>query len=85
MDSNIFTPSKSQNDITDTFSDTSKITIITEKLCGKRKALEETIKNASDSNRDTLALELFDLQNSMRTFGISEIDYQAYIARVYQS
>lgn len=78
MDFNIFTTSNSSKNLADTFSNTSKVNMITEKLCKKRRTLEGLIKNSNDANRDTLALELLEIQNDMRTFTISESDYQIY-------
>lgn len=81
MDLNIFNKSNTSKNVAGTFSDTSKVQEITEKLCAKRKLLEEKIKSSQDVEKDTYALELLDLENSMRTFGISEIDYHIYLAK----
>lgn len=63
------------------FIDQTKVKVIADKLCSKRKELEERIKSCTETERDILLLELLEKQNDMRTFGVSEIDYQAYLAR----
>lgn len=81
MDLNIFNTSKSQNDITGTFSDVSKVNVITEKLCEKRKVIEDTIKTCDDSILRELATELLEIKKDMMTFGISETDYQIHLVK----
>jgi len=81
MDLNIFNKSNSSNTIAGSFSDTSKIQEIVEKLCAKRKALEEKIKNSDDATSDSLTLELLELGSAMKTFGVSETDYQIYLLK----
>ena len=55
-------------------SDIQKITTI---LCEKRRTLEDTI---SKSTQEEKAGELLQLVEEMQTFGITEIDYQKYLA-----
>jgi hypothetical protein len=59
------------NKDSDTFQ---KITTI---LCEKRRILEDTI---SKSTQEEKAGELLQLVEEMQTFGITEIDYQKYLA-----
>jgi hypothetical protein len=55
-----------------------KVSQMKEKLCAKRLMLEKTLEqNPSDDAREELML----LKTSMKTFGISEIDYVAYTAK----
>ena len=53
---------------------------IKNKLCEKRKTLEFQITTTTGEARDETALDLMRLRESMRTFGITEIDYQAYLS-----
>jgi hypothetical protein len=55
---------------------------IKNKLCEKRKNLEQQITLTSGNERDEYALDLMRLRESMRTFGVNEIDYQAYMEKV---
>jgi hypothetical protein len=81
MDLHIFTQQESSNVPTNSFPDGTKVKEIAGKLCAKRKALEEAIKTTDESKRDELALELLELQKDMAIFGVSEIDYQVYLAQ----
>jgi hypothetical protein len=55
-----------------------RVSKMKEKLCAKRLSLESVLtQNPSDDIREELTL----LKNSMKTFGISEIDYVAYTAK----
>lgn len=83
MDINDFIPKKPepipviQKDV-----DSEKYDAVAAKLCEKRRAIETNLKNpALTANlREESALDLVMLRESMRTFGITEIDYQAYLA-----
>jgi hypothetical protein len=55
-----------------------KFSQIKEKLCAKRLQLEKQIQKESTND---LRSELELLRASMRTFGITEIDYIAYEAK----
>jgi hypothetical protein len=57
---------------------------IADKLCEKRKALEWNLINREPQAKEEYALELMRLKESMRTFGITEIDYQAYLEKKKQ-
>lgn len=59
-----------------------KYDLIFRKLAEKRHTLEETLKDQSleVSTREEKALDLVQIKEDMRVFGISEIDYQAYLA-----
>ncbi|MBP6948524.1 MAG: hypothetical protein KBC41_04185 [Candidatus Pacebacteria bacterium] len=81
MSFDIFTQSNSNEDPLRAFVDPVKVKEITEKLCSKRKETEDALKNCSDSEKDSLALKLLEQQNDMRTFGVTEIDYQVYLAK----
>jgi hypothetical protein len=79
-----FLPKKqvSENTLIQKDADPEKYSIIASKLCDKRKALEEELKNQNleQSLREERAISLLQLKESMRTFGVSEIDYQTYLA-----
>lgn len=81
MDLNIFNKLNTTNDITGTFSDTSKVNVIVEKLCEKRRIIEEKIKTCDDSLLREFVTELLEIKKDMTTFGISEIDYQVYLLK----
>jgi hypothetical protein len=54
---------------------------IKNKLCEKRKTLEFQVTTTDGDVRDEIALDLMRLKESMRTFGVTEIDYQAYLSQ----
>jgi hypothetical protein len=62
--------------------DPQKYNEVAAKLCDKRKALEDGLakETISPTNREDLALELIQLKKDLVLFGVTEIDYQAYIA-----
>lgn len=64
--------------------DSEKHNQIVQKLCDKRKVLEQSLKDESlsASDRENSALHLIDLKSSMTVFGISEIAYQAYLQKL---
>ena len=51
------------------------------KLCEGRKALEWNLENRDDSSREDYAIALIKHKEEMETFGISEVDYQTYLAK----
>ena len=63
--------------------DTAKYDAISSKLCEKRYSLEMSAKdnNLEASLREENALELIRLKDSMLAFGISEINYHAFLGR----
>ena len=62
--------------------DIEKYDAIAAKLCEKRLVLEEKLRDQTitDSARDEYATDLLQLKESMRTFGVNEVDYHAYLA-----
>jgi hypothetical protein len=55
-----------------------RVSKMKEKLCAKRLSLEKALEqNPSDDTREELML----LKTSMKTFGVSEIEYAAYTAK----
>jgi hypothetical protein len=50
-------------------------------LCEKRRALEHKLEDAASLTKEDDAISLLQLKASMATFGISEIQYFAYIAQ----
>jgi len=62
--------------------DAAKYDAVAAKLCEKRKAFEDHLKiqELTQEDREETGIELVRLKESMRTFGITEIDYQAYLA-----
>ena len=55
---------------------------IVAKLCSKRQELEQRARASSD---DSLKEELSELRGAMSVFGISEIDYHAYLTKAQQT
>lgn len=62
--------------------DTDKYTVIATKLCDKRKDLEDALQDTSidPAVREEKALALIDAKQNLSVFGVSEIDYQAYLS-----
>lgn len=62
--------------------DKEKYDAVASKLCEKRYALEIRLQgnDLSQVDRENYAIDLLMLKESMRTFGINEIDYHAFIA-----
>lgn len=50
-------------------------------LCSKRKLFEQTIANKEINDGGETVIALMQLKNDMALFGISEIDYQAHLAK----
>lgn len=63
--------------------DASKYEEISKKLCIKRKTLEQDLARTDlgSATREEYALKLIDIKETLQVFGISEIDYQAYLAK----
>lgn len=85
MDINDFIPvikKQESNPVIQKDIDAAKYDAVAAKLCEKRTVLEASLKDTSltDEIRDEKALDLLRLKESMKTFGITEIDYQAYLA-----
>lgn len=81
MSIDIFAQSSSSDEQLRAFVDQSKVKEITEKLCIKRKEIEDKLKSCTKDEKDGLLLELLEKQTDLRAFGVSEIDYQAHLAR----
>ncbi|MCF7843989.1 hypothetical protein K9M47_03785 [Candidatus Gracilibacteria bacterium] len=79
MDLNIF-QQKNNSEIISKSTDTDKLLKITSILCDKRKVLEKTLTEADNTNKSEDEQTLRELIEEMKTFGISEIDYQKYLA-----
>lgn len=56
---------------------------ITIKLCNKRLDLEKKTKDPaiSPTEKEETAIKLIELKSSMATFGVSEVDYQAFLEK----
>lgn len=80
MDLNLFMQPEPTSLPLDSFLDTNKIKEILEKLYEKRKVLEENIKICDETTREIYSLELLEIEKDMKTLGVSEIDYEIYIA-----
>lgn len=80
MDLSFFAKLKSSNTPIDSFSDADKVKEIQEKLCNRRKELEDIVAQAPPDSFQEEKLSLLELKKSMGAFGISEITYQAYLA-----
>ncbi len=85
MDINDFIPTikkAEQNPIIQKDIDTAKYDVVASKLCEKRKKLEDHLAEATlpDEDRAETLIEVARLRDSMKAFGITEIDYQAFLA-----
>lgn len=79
MDINIF-PQQHTTDIISKETDADKFQKIFSILCDKRKKLEESLTAPDQTHKDENEQVLKELIEEMKTFGISEIDYQKYLA-----
>lgn len=63
--------------------DREKYEKITKTMYEKRKAIEENLKgeNLEASLREAYAFSLMQIKEDMRMFGISEVEYQIYLAK----
>jgi hypothetical protein len=85
MDFSLFSKNNTGvNQVIQKDADTAKYEEIAMKLCGKRRTLEKdlTKNDLNPALREEYALELMRLKESLTVFGISEIDYQAYLAKI---
>lgn len=83
MDISDFIPKKPDpNPVIQKDIDSDKYNAVAAKLCEKRKTLEENLKGTEISQevREETATDLMRLKESMKVFGITEVDYQAYLA-----
>ncbi len=80
MDINIFPQQQNTADIISKETDGDKFQKIFTILCDKRKKLEESITTPDQTHLEADKLTLRELIEEMKTFGISEIDYQKYLA-----
>lgn len=78
MDINIFNQQDSTADIIPKSSDGDKFQKIFSILCDKRKRLEESLAMPNQTNIE-LEQEFKELKEEMKTFGISELDYQKFL------
>lgn len=78
---NLFNTTPSPSTVIQKENDPVKYNEIRLKLCVKRSLLEETIKDTSldQGTREDAAIDLVMLKDSMVAFGVSEIDYYAYL------
>ena len=83
MDINDFIPKKPEpNPVIQKDIDATKYDAVAAKLCEKRKTLEFSLRGTeiSQEGREESAIDLIRLKESMKVFGITEIDYQAYLS-----
>ncbi len=73
---------KKENALIEANVDPEKHEKIVRTLCEKRRAFEIALKNEESTTKETDALAFMELKESMRTFGISEVQYQTYLAQV---
>lgn len=66
------------------FSDTNKNEEITKKLFAKRKALEWNLANRPEA-RQEYEEELERLKESMAAFGLTNIEYEAYLVKTKET
>lgn len=72
---------KQQETETPLFTDAKKVEEIKEKLCKKRFSLELEIESAEPLLRKEKDISLLELKKDMHAFGVSEIDYQIFLAK----
>ena len=65
--------------------DTDKFQKIVSILCEKRRLIEESLARAEQTTLVELHQKLQELIDEMKSFGISEIDYQKYLAQQEKS
>jgi hypothetical protein len=80
MDFDIFSSQKN-NDNKAIFDDASKVQEIKDKLCKKRLDLESQSSTIKPESLQEYTLSLIELKKDMEAFGVSEIDYQVYLAK----
>lgn len=80
MDINIFPQQQNTADIISKETDGDKFQKIFSILCDKRKKLEESLTTPDQTHTTEDEQTLKELIEEMKTFGISEIDYQKYLA-----
>lgn len=78
MDINIFPKQDDVHEIISKDSGVDKFQKILGILCDKRSKLEESLAVPNQTNNE-LEQELKELKEEMKTFGISELDYQKYL------
>jgi hypothetical protein len=76
------TQNKEPNTLIQKDIDAEKYQAIAAKLCTARKKLEDTLQETAITPdlREEKALALTQARQSLQIFGITEIDYQAYLA-----
>ncbi len=79
MDINFF-QQKDDSELISKNSDGDKFQKIFSILCDKRKKLEETLQSIEQDDLTEIEQNLLELKDEMKTFGISELDYQKYLA-----
>lgn len=70
--------SNDQNDPVSFLKNDTRYHDVSNKLCEKRRILEIKTKECEGQEKEELLLSLIRLKESMRTFGISEVDYRIY-------
>ncbi len=85
MDINDFIPTIKKQDSTPIIQkdiDATKYDAVAAKLCEKRKKLEDHLAESVLTNEDRAEtlVEVARLRDSMKMFGVTEVDYQAYLA-----
>lgn len=82
MDINDFLPKRNMGGMIQKDTDPVKYDAIASKLCDKRQTLEQELAHPDidPTKRDDIAMELLQIKQDLAMFGITEIDYVAYIA-----
>jgi hypothetical protein len=82
MDINSLLNNQSEKSFIQKDVDPKKYDEIAGKLCDKRRVIEKILENKDidQTTREDNALELIQIKKDLTLFGITEIDYQAYIA-----
>lgn len=78
--SELIQPKKNNTPLIQVDVDPDKYQKIATTLSEKRRVLEIKLKDPNSQTHEDDAIELLHLKDSMATFGISEIQYQAYLA-----
>lgn len=83
--SELIQPKKNDTPLIQVDVDPGKYQKIATTLSEKRRALETSLRDINSPHHEDNAIDLLHLKESMATFGISEIQYQAYLASLERS
>lgn len=77
-----FPKEKPVNSLIQKENDPIKYDAVASKLCDKRIIIEEQLTTRANTEREAFTIRLIEIKDAMKTFGVTEIDYQAYVAQL---